>query len=551
MVVTPDTTDDSALGAIAADTSGQNTPMGIAAGAAGNPNAAYLIKRAKEEGVDPLDLATAMHYETKGTMDPGTWGGKGDNYFGAIQFGPEERKKYNIDTENPNWQNQVDGSLQFLKDRGFDPKKHGLLDMYSTINSGSPGNYDASDGNGTVASHVQNMMATHRDAASKWLASAGDSSWKPSNAALAYTDSPSSDASNTPIQQALTTGEVPTQTAAPTMQQKLGGLGNSLTGLGAALMARDNPNGAAALRAQMAPAATKTSLTDGGHVKVGNQWFQKNFNPATGQTSMTPVTPTADDLQTDQTNAITLATAKKKLDDLNKPDDPNDELLKAKPADQKLYQQNAEGMRTTANVVNDMQDFQKLVRDNDLSVNMLASGEAEVRNRLGAADPNSAALKDAQRLIHRIQYEYMKSEAGPATKQKIQQTKEIMFPAGAEYSSPTLLQAFGKAEQQMRDHYSALKDTNDSYNTGYKGLPKAITNSKGESMAPADFSKGVYSRWNSFDDKDRPAVNDYINKKLTGQAVGNPAAPSSLLEFHKQRTQQQQAPQSGGASGSW
>jgi len=321
-------------------------------------------------------------------------------------------------------------------------------------------------------------------------------------------------------------------------------------------MARDNPNGAAALKAQMAPAVTptKTSLTDGGHVKVGSQWFQKNFNPATGQTSMTPVTPTSDDLQTDQTNAINLATAKKKLDDLNKPDDPNDDLLKAKPADVKLYQQNNEGLKTTANIVDDIQNFQKLVKDNDLSVNMLASGEAEVRNRLGAADQNSAALKDAQRIMHRIQYEYIKSEAGPATKQKILQTKEIMFPAGAEYSSPTLLQSFAKAEQNMRDHYSALKDTNENYSTAYKGLPKTITNSKGDSINPADFHKGNYSKWNTFDDKDRPAVNDYINKKLTGQAVGNPSVPNNLVDFHKQREQQKQqpqVPQSGGASGSW
>ncbi|NBX51155.1 hypothetical protein EBT25_14815 [bacterium] len=35
----------------------------------------------------------------------------------------------------------------------------GLMDMYSTVLAGSPGHYGRSDGNGTVAQHVANMVS--------------------------------------------------------------------------------------------------------------------------------------------------------------------------------------------------------------------------------------------------------------------------------------------------------------------------------------------------------------------------------------------------------
>jgi len=46
--------------------------------------------------------------------------------------------------------------MNFLNARGFKPGM-GLLDLYSTVNAGSPGRYKASDGNGTVESHVAAM----------------------------------------------------------------------------------------------------------------------------------------------------------------------------------------------------------------------------------------------------------------------------------------------------------------------------------------------------------------------------------------------------------
>lgn len=115
----------------------------------------YLQQKAGQVGYNADDLMKVINYESSG--DPGRWGGKNNNYYGLIQFGPEERRKFGVDTENPNAKNQIDATFNFLASRGFKPGMP-LIDLYSTINAGSPGHYSASDGNGTVASHVAKMM---------------------------------------------------------------------------------------------------------------------------------------------------------------------------------------------------------------------------------------------------------------------------------------------------------------------------------------------------------------------------------------------------------
>lgn len=116
---------------------------------------AYLRQRAQGAGYNPDDLVRVMQYES--SMRPDVWGGTNNKYFGLFQFGPEERKQFGVDTAHPNARNQIDAGLKFLDARGFKPGMS-LLDLYSTVNAGSPGHYKASDGNGTVASHVQAML---------------------------------------------------------------------------------------------------------------------------------------------------------------------------------------------------------------------------------------------------------------------------------------------------------------------------------------------------------------------------------------------------------
>ncbi|MCA6121909.1 hypothetical protein J6500_08345 [Bradyrhizobium sp. WSM 1704] len=109
-------------------------------------------------------MATAISYETGGTFNHNLWGGSGGNYFGLIQFGPNERARYGV-REGQSISEQMRAVERFLRDRGLKAGM-GLLDVYSTINAGSPGHYDRSDASnggapGTVADKVNTQMDGH------------------------------------------------------------------------------------------------------------------------------------------------------------------------------------------------------------------------------------------------------------------------------------------------------------------------------------------------------------------------------------------------------
>lgn len=161
----------------------------------------HIRQTAKNLGINPSDLATAISYETGGTFDHNMMGGAGGKYMGLIQFGPEEQAKYGVKQGMP--LDQHFGAIEnFLRDRGVKPGM-GMLDVYSTINAGSPGRYNASDANnggmpGTVADKVAEQMYGHRARANSLL---GDAS-NPVNVMP-------------PVQQAGVAGQAPVSSIAP------------------------------------------------------------------------------------------------------------------------------------------------------------------------------------------------------------------------------------------------------------------------------------------------------------------------------------------------
>nr|WP_255607008.1 hypothetical protein [Brucella anthropi] len=121
-----------------------------------------------------MDLGTAISYETAGTFDPWKagpttqWG----QHRGLIQWGEPQRAKYGVSQGMPvSAQMQAVGN--YLRDAGVRPGM-GLPDVYSAINAGRVGRYNASDANnggapGTVLDKVQNQMAGHRKNAERLL----------------------------------------------------------------------------------------------------------------------------------------------------------------------------------------------------------------------------------------------------------------------------------------------------------------------------------------------------------------------------------------------
>lgn len=129
-----------------------------------------IIETAQAIGADPVDLATAISYETGGTFNPTKagpttqWG----QHRGLIQFGEPQAKQYGVDWNDPiGSQLGANGAIaNYFRSSGFKPGMSGL-DLYSTINAGAPGRYSASDANnggapGSVADKWNNQMRDHR-----------------------------------------------------------------------------------------------------------------------------------------------------------------------------------------------------------------------------------------------------------------------------------------------------------------------------------------------------------------------------------------------------
>lgn len=140
----------------------------------GTPEQVNAITTAAQRlGVQPADLAAAISYETGGTFDPNKVGGKGNNYLGLIQFGPEERQKYGV-RPGMTFEQQMGAVEAFLRDRGVKPGM-GISEIYRTINGGNPNApLSASDGNGTIAEHIQRIQSGHYGNANRFLGGQGE-----------------------------------------------------------------------------------------------------------------------------------------------------------------------------------------------------------------------------------------------------------------------------------------------------------------------------------------------------------------------------------------
>lgn len=192
---------------------------------AGNPEYVAAVNReAARLGVSPRDLSTVIGYETIGRYSPDVRGGAGNKYYGLIQFGPAEQRKYGI-TPGMTVDEQMDRVGDYLIDRGLKPGS-GVLDIYSTINAGSPGHYGSVDASGkSVRQHVAEMMAgPYREQAEAWFGPVAEDAFAN---ATPYTEMPSASGmqeSALPAEFTFGMERPPAVPAAPVTQDTVAGL---------------------------------------------------------------------------------------------------------------------------------------------------------------------------------------------------------------------------------------------------------------------------------------------------------------------------------------
>lgn len=136
--------------------------------------AAAILESAGRLGVDPVDLGTAISYETAGTFDPWKAGPttKWGQHRGLIQWGEPQRREFGVYQGMPVAE-QMRAAEKYLMKAGVKPG-HGLLDIYSAINAGGVGRYNRSDAAaggapGTVRDKVEQQMTGHRAKAAALL----------------------------------------------------------------------------------------------------------------------------------------------------------------------------------------------------------------------------------------------------------------------------------------------------------------------------------------------------------------------------------------------
>jgi hypothetical protein len=132
-------------------------------------------------GVDPVDVATFINYETAGSLVSGGYrrgldimGGDGGNYLGWIQFSPYNQQKYGVQ-KGMNAMQMADAVTRYLKDAGIKPGD-GLEMLYQAVQAPAylgraraQGRVIGADSNASLTQHIKNMRSQHRNRAGAWL----------------------------------------------------------------------------------------------------------------------------------------------------------------------------------------------------------------------------------------------------------------------------------------------------------------------------------------------------------------------------------------------
>ncbi len=131
-----------------------------------------LIKAGQILGVNPIDLATIIGFESAGSYSPSKMGGQGGVYRGLIQFSPGNQRTYGI-TPDMTFEEQLLGPVvEYFKDRfagvGMSTEGASLLQLYTTVLAGNPkANINSRDSFGTSSKSGVEKMQPHRAAALK------------------------------------------------------------------------------------------------------------------------------------------------------------------------------------------------------------------------------------------------------------------------------------------------------------------------------------------------------------------------------------------------
>jgi hypothetical protein len=195
---------------------GSFAPQDMAAGLDADHKGVYGLA-ARYPNMTATDIMRMASLESAQTMNPAVMGGKGGNYRGVFQFGPEEQKQFGLDPKtnpNPTIGQEATALGDYFDQRGLN-RNASLGDAYTVINHGSgtlADNAWRNDNNGTgtigdKVAELQNPTSRFSKQANAWLGNNQPPAAQPAPTQMAMNAPPS------------TLGGSPTSLSNPTLQQ--------------------------------------------------------------------------------------------------------------------------------------------------------------------------------------------------------------------------------------------------------------------------------------------------------------------------------------------
>lgn len=254
-----------------------------------NPYLSYFQQLEQQRGLPTGTLTGMAGIESRFGKAPDR---PGSQYNGMFQLGDAVRRKYGV-TNPGDWQQSADGAAAYAADNasylrkvlGRDPT---ASELYLAHQQGAGGAAKLLSNPNTPAGLLTNpdyIRSNGGDPNAPASAFIGKYDTKFNNfASGSGADAPSDD-TKTPLQSTMVNqGEAAAQDGP---WDKLGNFGNGLVGAGAALMAIDNPTGAAALAGIAKSNKDKPSWQYAGQTPNGNGFIMRNSQ--TGATRIDPV----------------------------------------------------------------------------------------------------------------------------------------------------------------------------------------------------------------------------------------------------------------------
>ena len=477
------------------------------------PFAQSVMTMGQQRGYSPTAIAAILgNGQQESGNDPETDPGDNGTAFGAMQWrGPRYAalqglaKAQGKDVSDPD----IQATHLFNELDGPESKAGAALKSATDLNS-------ANDAMKSYLRYGDDSYNTRLQNATEWSKNLGGAGASKGALSSALPLDPKTPSAVGGLYDALTGGPGALSAVGPDGLNASGRFGDGLTGLGAALMARDNPAGAAVLNSSLNSDANR-------RVQLAQLAMQKQ-KLAQQQNAGTLLAKGDKNLLMQRPDGSTYTIP---ATTINEPDDGKDKLTAPISKQALSYQKD---LGATSNLVDDMNTMRKFIADNDLKMNILQNGVAQFANASGNANANSAAIKEAERLMKRMQYNIVTSEAGPTTKQKLQAALETNFPVGAQYDPVTYSDAVTTAQKQLKDNFGATSGAYKALSDTTKGLNSEIRDTTGKSSELEDFTNGAFDRWNKFEQDFAPQYETYKKNHL----AGTPGKPSFKTFFQSQ-----------------